>query len=94
MRVGRLHVGQTSITFEIGIGAARSITPPGVNWAPPIRLGFLIGFGFECRLTMFRFSTITRFSSGRASRTRPCLPRSLPARMWTVSPLRIFIAFI
>src|SRR6266516_3492602 len=47
-RVGRLHVGQTSITFEIGIGAAFSITPPGVTCWPPIRLESLIGFGRLC----------------------------------------------
>src|SRR3954451_1038065 len=40
---------------------------------------------------MFRFSTITFWSRGRASRTRPCFPRSLPVSMWTVSPFLIFI---
>ena len=28
---------------------------------------------------------------GSAVRTRPCLPRSLPLRIWTVSPRLIFI---
>src|SRR5262249_20586152 len=31
---------------------------------------------------------------GRASMTRPCLPRSLPASMWTTSPFLIFIATV
>ena len=90
-RVARLHVGQTSITFEIGIGAAFSMTPPGVICVPPMRLASRIGFGFTCRLTTFRFSTMTRRSLGRASRTRPCLPRSLPVITWTRSPFLTLI---
>src|SRR5215468_4183011 len=39
---------------------------------------------------MLRFSTITLPSRGRASRTRPCLPRSLPVSICTVSPFLIF----
>src|SRR5207244_1659876 len=87
-RVGRLHTGQTTITFPTGSGVGLSITPPGVIAEPPIRLVFWIGRGFVCRFAMFRFSTITLRSFGRASMTRPCLPRSLPLRMWTRSPLR------
>src|SRR5438094_788474 len=37
-----------------------------------------------------RFSTITLPSRGRASRTRPCLPRSFPVIICTVSPCLIF----
>src|SRR5213078_3731505 len=88
IRVGRLQVGQTTITLATGTGAAFSITPPGVICVPPIRLESRIGFGRVWRLTVFRFSTITRRSAGRESRTRPCLPRSLPLIMWTRSPLR------
>src|SRR5262249_36626524 len=68
-----------------------SITPPGVICVPPIRLESRIGRGFVCRLTVLRFSTITRRSAGRASMTRPCLPRSLPLIMWTRSPFLTFI---
>src|SRR5918912_2080506 len=50
-----------------------------------------IGRGRVWRLTMFRFSTTTRRSFGRASITRPCLPRSLPVRMWTRSPFLTLI---
>ena len=57
-RVGRLQTGQTSITFETGSGAGFSITPPGVDLRPPIRLASRIGRGFVCRLTMLRFSTM------------------------------------
>src|SRR5213078_2394406 len=91
IRVGRLQVGQTTITLATGTGAAFSITPPGVICVPPIRLASRIGRGFVCRLTVFRFSTMTRRSRGRASMTWPCLPRSLPLIMWTRSPFLIFI---
>src|SRR5207302_6606093 len=91
IRVGRLHVGQTTITLATGTGAAFSITPPGVICVPPIRLESRIGFGRVWRLTRFRFSTITRRSAGRESMTRPCLPRSLPLIMWTRSPFLTFI---
>src|SRR4029077_20991008 len=56
--VGRLQVGQTTITFATGTGAAFSITPPGVICVPPIRLESRIGFGRVWRLTRFRFSTM------------------------------------
>src|SRR5262245_18948310 len=51
----------------------------------------LIWRGRVWRLAMFRFSTITRRSDGRASMTRPCLPRSFPVRIWTRSPFFTFI---
>src|SRR5207248_11779768 len=65
-RVGRRHVGQTTMTFPTAIAAAFSITPPGAIWEPPMRLESLIGFGLVCRLTTFRFSTITLRSAGFA----------------------------
>ena len=80
-RVGSLHVGHTTITFETSIGAGFSMMPPGWICGPPMRLESLIGRGRVCRLTIFRFSTTTRRSDGRASMTRPCLPRSFPLRI-------------
>src|SRR4029079_373553 len=77
-RGARPHVGQTIITFETASGEARSNTPPGWTWVWPMRLESFIGRGLRWRLTRFRFSTITRRLTGSASRTRPCLPRSLP----------------
>ena len=47
----------------------------------------------EGRVITFRFSTSTRPARGRASMMRPCLPRSLPARICTMSPCLIFILF-
>src|SRR2546428_1648984 len=88
-RVGLWQTGQTTMTFPTCTGDGFSITPPGVMPAAPIRLVFWIGRGFVCRLTMLRFSTMTLRSFGRASMTRPCLPRSFPLRMWTRSPLRM-----
>ena len=78
------RTGQTTITFETGTGAAFSMTPPGsiCGAAHPARVASS-GAALVCRLTMFRFSTITRRSPGRASMTRPCLPRSLPVSIWT-----------
>src|SRR5581483_5450960 len=89
-RVGSLHVGQTSITFDVDTAAGRSMRPPGAICVPPMREASRIGRGFWCRVMRFRFSTITLLSRGRASRTRPCLPRSLPASICTVSPFLIF----
>src|SRR3954454_3056731 len=94
MRVGSLHVGQTSITFDTETAAGRSMIPPGAICVPPMRLASRIGRGFWCFFIRFRFSTITLPSRGRASITRPCLPRSLPASMCTVSPFLIFIAVV
>ena len=37
-RVGRLQVGQTTITFETGTAAAFSMIPPGSICGPPMRL--------------------------------------------------------
>src|SRR3954449_1084007 len=90
MRGCRLQTGETTMTLEIWIGAGRSMTPPGIIWVAPIRLGSFIGRGFRCRLIVFRFSTTTLPSRGSAASTRPCLPRSLPLSTWTTSPLRIF----
>src|SRR5437588_3434828 len=91
IRVGRLQTGQTSITFPTGSAAGLSITPPGMMDGPPMRLESFTGLGRVWRFTRFRFSTTTRRSRGRASMTRPCLPRSLPDRIWTRSPLRTHI---
>src|SRR2546421_7783753 len=65
--------------------------PPGAICVPPMRFASRIGRGFWCFFITLRFSTMTFPSRGRASITRPCLPRSLPASMWTVSPFLIFI---
>src|SRR5690606_16653151 len=43
------------------------------------------------RLTRLTPSTQTRIFSGLTSRTRPVLPRYLPLRTFTVSPLRILM---
>src|SRR3954451_17789713 len=94
MRVGSLHVGQTSITLDAETGAERSMRPPGAIWVPPMRLASRIGRGFWCFVCMLRFSTITFPSRGRASRIRPCLPRSLPVSIWTVSPFFSLIAVV
>src|SRR5581483_9845342 len=91
MRVARWQTGQTTMTSETSIGAGFSSTPPGWICWPPIRPESRIGRGRWWRLTMLRFSTITRPSRGRAWITRPCLPRSLPLRTWTMSPFRTFI---
>src|SRR5258708_32160541 len=82
------------MTFETSTGAAFSRIPAGATCAPPMRDVSVIGRGRWWRLTMFRFSTMTRRSVGRASMTRPCLPRSLPERICTRSPFftRIVVA--
>src|SRR5258708_32264608 len=90
MRVGSLHVGQTSMTFDTETAEGRSMMPPGAICVPPMREESRSGRGLVCRFIRFRFSTITLLSRGRASRTRPCLPRSLPESIWTVSPCLIF----
>src|SRR5437660_12586133 len=94
MRVGSLHVGQTTITFPTGTGVGLSMIPPGATCVPPMRLASRIGRGFWCRRATLRFSTTTLRSLGRASRTRPCLPRSLPASICTRSPFFTFIVGI
>ncbi len=71
-----------SITFEMCIGAAFSRMPPGCVWLR----------GRVCRLTMLRFSTVTRFFFSSTAVTRPVLPLSSPAMTMTMSPLRILMA--
>src|SRR3954462_1924546 len=90
MRVGSLQVGQTSITFDAETGAERSMRPPGAIWVPPMRLASRIGRGFWVFVCLLRVSPVTLPSRGNASRIRPCLPRSLPASIWTVSPFLSF----
>src|SRR4051812_19779254 len=67
--------------------------PPGVIPPPPIPVVFWIGRGRRCRLTTLMFSTTTRPCFGSASRTRPCLPASLPRRTRTTSPFLTFIVW-
>jgi len=86
--------GETEADRDTGTAAGFSMMPPGSICGPPIRLEALSGRGRVWRLTMFKFSTSTLRSRGIASTTRPSLPRSLPASMCTVSPLRIFIATV
>src|SRR5262249_24654734 len=86
-RVGSLHVGQTTITLPTGTAIGREMIPPGAICVPPIRLASRIGRGFVCFFATLRFSTTTTRSRGRASSTRPCLPRSLPESICTRSPL-------
>ena len=62
-----------------GRPSACSMIPPGIICVAAHAVRVAHRRGFVCRVTMFRFSTITRPSRGCASRTRPCLPRSLPA---------------
>src|ERR1700759_4613757 len=78
------------MTFDTGTADGRSTMPPGAICVPPMREASRIGRGFWWRLFRFRFSTSTLLSRGRASRTRPRLPRSLPVSIWTVSPFLIF----
>src|SRR5262245_56670812 len=90
-RVGLPQTGQTTMTLETGTGAGLSRIPPGTICVPPIREESRIGRGLVCRFATFRFSTMTRRSDGRASMTRPRLPRSLPVSICTVSPFFTFI---
>src|SRR4029077_11880377 len=90
-RDGLPHIGQTTMTFETGNGAGRSMIPPGVIAAPPMPVVLWIGRGRRCRLTMLMFSTTTRPCFGSASTTRPCLPASLPRRTRTTSPFFTFM---
>src|SRR4051794_11992134 len=50
------------------------------------------GFGFVWRLIMFTPSTMRRLFSGTSLRTRPRLPRSLPAMTRTLSFFRNGVA--
>src|SRR5262245_20257892 len=69
-----------SCTLLACSAASRSTMPP---------LIFRCGFGRVCRLMMFTPSTSSRLSAGTTRRTRPRLPRSLPAITMTVSLRRI-----
>src|SRR5690606_13745430 len=80
MRVGALHSGQTSCTFEACSGASFSRMPP---------LTPRCGFGRVWRLTKLMPSTTRRFLSAITRSTRPFLPRSLPAITCTLSLRRI-----
>ena len=50
-RVGCLQVGQTIITFETSSGDGRSMIPPGMMLAPPMRVESRIGRGFVWRFS-------------------------------------------
>ncbi len=82
MRVGRLHLLHSSITFDIGIDASRSIMP-ACRTAP---------VALTCLLIKLIPSTSSRSSLGKAERTLPFLPLSLPVITSTVSFFLIFIA--
>src|SRR5690606_35577815 len=69
------EAGLNSITWEMWIGASRSITPPG--WPA-------CGFGLVWRLMMLTLDTTTFSPSTRT--TSPFLPLSLPAVTTTWSP--------
>src|SRR5205085_6887940 len=56
-RVGFLHVGHTTMTFETGSGADFSMIPPGMICGPPMRPAFWLGRGRWWRLTRLTFST-------------------------------------
>ena len=91
-RVGRLQTGQTTITLATGTGAGLLDDAAGRDLGAAHAGGVADrAAAAVCRLTTFRFSTSTRRSRGRASRTRPCLPRSLPVRICTRSPFLTFI---
>src|SRR5437879_8517461 len=63
-RMGRLHFGHTSITFDTWIEASFSRIPPGVVWV-----------GRECFFTKLILDISTRSSSRNTLMTSPCLPR-------------------
>src|SRR5664280_2442296 len=80
-RVGSEQFGQMSITLDTCIVPSFCMIPPwGFFW-----------LGRVARLTMFACSTVTRCFSGKARRTLPSLPLSLPAMMRTLSPRRTCI---
>src|SRR6478672_4019510 len=71
-----------SETFEAPIGIAVSMMPPCC-----VERG-----GVWCFLATFTPSTTTLPALGSAAMTSPSLPRSLPLRTRTRSPLRIFMS--
>src|SRR5690606_35673072 len=76
------QLGQITATLDTGIGISLSMIPPCC----------MERVGFWCRLATLSPSTITFCRWGKAKVTSPCLPRSLPWRTWTRSPLRIFMS--
>src|SRR3954452_3173102 len=76
VRVGLAQLGQTTCRFESLIGASPSSTAPGT---------FFCGFGLVCFFIMLARSTRAVPFVALTRRTLPCLPRSLPVRMRTVS---------
>src|SRR3954451_2384880 len=76
VRVGLSQLGQTTCRFESLIGASRSRMPPPT---------FFCGLGLVCFFIMFARSTMAVPFVALTRRTLPCLPRSLPVRMRTVS---------
>src|SRR5690606_24247607 len=75
-RVGSPDLGSSNITLETWIAASWLTIPPcGLAW-----------FGFVCFLMILIPSTITRSFLGKAVRTTPVLPLSLPEITLTLSP--------
>src|SRR5690606_10522025 len=74
------------ITFETWIGASCVMIPPvfAPRWVVRIR---------SCFLIRFTPSTRTFCSRGKAARTLPLAPLSLPAMTMTVSPFLIFTVY-
>ena len=70
-REAAIHASNVMLAW---MAASRSTIPP---------LMFFCGLGRVCRLIRLTPSTITRFVPGTTDRTRPFLPRSLPARTTT-----------
>src|SRR5713101_1123530 len=75
-RVGFPQCGQTTMTLPSPSGMGCSMIPP--FW-------FFVGFALVWCLAMFTPATITVWSPGRTSCTRPRLPRSLPVMTMTSS---------
>src|SRR4030043_305525 len=81
-RAGLLHLLQSNITFDTSSGASSSIMPACLASRR----------AREWRLIILTPSTITSSFSGKAFRTLPFLPLSLPAITRTVSFFLIFIS--
>src|SRR3990172_7938501 len=74
-RKGFAQWGQTTMTFESANRPSFSMIPPLFNL-----------LGRVCRLMRLSFSTTTFERLGITWSTFPCLPRSFPLRIMTVSP--------